>query len=97
MRVLKVLLPPPQKMDFWPQNDQIWPKTGIFGPFDIMPDQKTMGTSCLGGYAFLDIMGQILAFVAHCVQCPTKTRLTFNCAHLRSTKESQYRTVRVDI
>ena len=31
MRVPKVLLLPPQKMDFWPQNGQIWPKTDIFG------------------------------------------------------------------
>ena len=23
---------------------------GIFGPFDLMPDQKTMRTSCLGGF-----------------------------------------------
>ena len=30
MRVPNVLLPP-QKMDFWPKNGQIWPKTGIFG------------------------------------------------------------------
>ena len=23
---------------------------GMFGPFDLMPDQKTMRTSCLGGF-----------------------------------------------
>ena len=27
-----------------------WPNIGIFGPFDLMPDQKTMQTSCLGGF-----------------------------------------------
>ena len=26
------------------------PNIGIFGPFDLMPDQKTMRTSCLGGF-----------------------------------------------
>ena len=39
---------------------QIWPKIcifgnfgpniGIFGPFDTMPDQKTMQIRCLGGF-----------------------------------------------
>ena len=31
MRVPKVLLPPPKKLDIWPKNGQIWPITGIFG------------------------------------------------------------------
>ena len=32
------------------QNWHFWPNIGIFGPFDLMPDQKTMRTSCLGGF-----------------------------------------------
>ena len=31
MRVPKVILPSPQKFDFWPKNGQIWPNTGILG------------------------------------------------------------------
>ena len=90
-----------QKRPNLAQNWHFWPNIGIFGPFDLMPDQKTMGTSCPGGfsimwvlkllltpikirifgpkmakfgpkYAFLVILGQILAFFAHFVQCPTK-------------------------
>ena len=34
----------------YPKNGQIWPKTGLFGSFDSMPDQKTMQTSCQGGF-----------------------------------------------
>ena len=49
MRVPKVLLPAPQKLDFGPKNGQIWPKTGIFG--------------------------QILAFLAHLIQCLTKKQI----------------------
>ena len=26
MRVPKVLLPPPKKLDFWPKNGQLWPQ-----------------------------------------------------------------------
>ena len=76
---------------------------GSFGPFDLMPDQKTMQTSCLGGfsimwvpkilltpvkirifglkpakfgpkYAFVVNLGQILAFFAHFVPCPTNNQ-----------------------
>ena len=42
-----------KKLDFGPQNGQNWhfrPNIGIFGPFDLVPDQKTMRTSCLGGF-----------------------------------------------
>ena len=75
----------------------------IFCPFDPMPDNKTMQTSCLGGffcyvdtktftspikirifgpttakfsrkYAFMIILGQILAFFAHFVQCLTNNQ-----------------------
>ena len=59
MRVPKFLLPAPKKLDFGPKNGQIWPKTGIFGKnmgmgsFDPMPDQKTMWTSCLGGFSVM--------------------------------------------
>ena len=33
-----------------PKNWIFGPNMGIFGPFDQMPDQKTMRTSCLGGF-----------------------------------------------
>merc|ERR1711873_122834 len=46
----KIFTPCPQKLDFGPKNGQIWPKTGIFAPFDLKPDQKTMQTSCLDGF-----------------------------------------------
>ena len=32
------------------QNWHFGPNIGIFGPFDLRPDQKTMQTSCLGGF-----------------------------------------------
>ena len=37
-----------QKRPNLAQNWQFGPNTGIFGPFNLMPDQKTMRTSCLG-------------------------------------------------
>ena len=47
----------PPKIGFWAQKRpnlaQNWhfgPNIGIFGPFDLMPDQKTMRTSCLDGF-----------------------------------------------
>ena len=49
--------PPPQKKGFLAQkqpnlaqNWQYRPNIGIFGPFDPMPNQKTMQTRCLGGF-----------------------------------------------
>ena len=33
MWVTKLLISPVKKKDFLPKNDQIWPKTGIFGQF----------------------------------------------------------------
>ena len=30
-----------------------WPKTGIFSPFDTMPNQKAMRKRCLGGSSFM--------------------------------------------
>ena len=97
----KIFTPCPQKIGFraqkrpnLAQNWHFGPNIGIFGPFDLMPDQKTMRKSCLGGfllltpikirifgpktakfgpkYAFLVILGQILPFFAHFIQCPTK-------------------------
>ena len=56
MRVSKVLLPPLKNWFFGPkppnvaQNWHFRQNMGIFGPFDIMPDQKIMPTSCLGGF-----------------------------------------------
>ena len=34
------------KLAFWAQYRH-------FGPFDLMPDQKTMRTSCLGGFSIM--------------------------------------------
>ena len=70
----------------------------MFGPFDTIPDQRAMQTSCLGSFSVIwvpkllltsarnwifwpkngqiwpktDIFGQISAFFAHLVPCPTK-------------------------
>ena len=59
-RVPKFLLPAPKKIGFWAQKRpnlaQNWhfgPNIGIFGPFDLMPEQKTMRTSCLGGFSIM--------------------------------------------
>ena len=53
----KIFTPWAQKIGFWAQKRpnlaQNWhfgPNISIFGPFDLMPDQKTMRTSCLGGF-----------------------------------------------
>merc|ERR1712173_380169 len=53
----KIFTPCPQKIGFWAQkrpnlakNWHFGPNIGIFGPFDLMPDQKTMRTSCLDGF-----------------------------------------------
>ena len=53
----KIFTPCPQKIGFGAQKRpnlaQNWhfgPNISIFGPFDLMPDQKTMRTSCLGGF-----------------------------------------------
>ena len=53
----KIFTPCPQKIGFWAQKRpnlaQNWhfgPNIGIFGPFDLMPDQKTMRTSCRSGF-----------------------------------------------
>merc|ERR1712152_26249 len=55
----KIFTPCPQKLDFGPKNGQIWPKTGILSQIS----------------AFLLILGQILPFFAHFVQCPTKNNV----------------------
>merc|ERR1712173_327105 len=53
----KIFTPCPQKIGFGAQKRpnlaQNWhfgPNIGIFGPLDIMPDQKTMRTSCQSGF-----------------------------------------------
>ena len=70
MRVPKFLLPAPQKIGFLAQkqpnlakNWHFGPNISIFGPFDLMGDQKTMPTSCLGG--FLTEFGPKLAFLVN--------------------------------
>ena len=108
IRIPKVKLHPLQKRSFGPKrpnaasNWHLWPNIGIFGPIDLMPDQKKMRTGCPSGSimwvpkllltpikirlfgpktakfgpksAFLVILGQILPFFAHFVQCPTKNK-----------------------
>merc|ERR1712018_87239 len=56
-RVPKFLLPAPPKIGFGAQKRpnlaQNWhfgPNIGIFGPLDLMRDQKTMQTSCQSGF-----------------------------------------------
>ena len=55
-RIPKVLPHPPkyeflaQKQPNVAQNWHFWPNIGIFDPFDPMRDQKTIQTSCLGGF-----------------------------------------------
>merc|ERR1719505_266790 len=53
----KIFTPCPQKIGFWAQKRpnlaQNWhfgPNIGIFGPSDLMRDQKTMQTSCQSGF-----------------------------------------------
>merc|ERR1712047_161078 len=101
----------PSKIGFWAQKRpnlaQNWhfgPNIGIFGPFDLMPDQKNNADKLPKWFsvmlvpilllnpikirlfgpkmakfgpksAFLVILGQILPFFAHVVQCLTKTTL----------------------
>merc|ERR1712020_298037 len=89
-----------QKCRYLAQNASFGPNIGIFGPSDLMRDQKTMQTSCLDSFLlcwyqnfyllpyklgflaqkrpnlvqnlhFLVILGQILPFFAHFVQCST--------------------------
>ena len=73
MRIPKVSHHPPQKMDFGPkmakfgQNWHFWPNISIFGPFDPIPDQKTMRTSCLGGFYVMWLPKLLLT--------PIKTRI----------------------
>merc|ERR1712208_48062 len=43
----KIFTPCPQEIGFGAEKWQNLAQTGIFGPFDLMPDQKTMQTSCL--------------------------------------------------
>ena len=56
----KIFTPCPQKIGFWAQkrpnlakNWHFGPNIGIFGPFDLRPDQKTMRTNCLGGFCYV--------------------------------------------
>ena len=39
-----------QKRPNLAKNWHFWPNIGLFGPFDLMPDQITMQTRCLGGF-----------------------------------------------
>merc|ERR1711884_393145 len=56
MRLPKLLLPAPKKLYLGPRtakfcpNLAFWAKYRHFCPFDLMPDQKTMRTSCLSGF-----------------------------------------------
>ena len=58
----KSFTPCPQKIGLWakkrPNLAQNWhfgPNMGIFGPFDLIPNQKTMRTSCRGGFPIMYI------------------------------------------
>ena len=66
IRGYQIFTPCPQKIGFLAQKRpnlaQNWhfgPNIGIFGPFDLMPDQKTMRTSCLGGFSVMWVTNNI--------------------------------------
>ena len=42
-----------QKRPNLAKNWHFWPNMGIFGPFNPMPDLKTIRTSCLGGFSVM--------------------------------------------
>ena len=88
-----------QKRPYLAQNWYFRPNIGMFGPFDTIPDQRAMQTSCLGSFSVIwvpkllltsarnwifwpknsqicpktVIFGQISAFFAHLIPCPTKS------------------------
>ena len=109
MLVPKLLLTPIKIRIFGPkrpnfaQNWAFWPNIVIYGPFDLMTDQKNNADKLSRWFsvmlvpklllnpikirlfgpkmakfgpksAFLVILGQILPFFAHFVQCPTKNQ-----------------------
>ena len=45
--------PEGQKRPNLAKNWHFGPNIGIFGPFDLRPDQKTMWTRCLGGFSVM--------------------------------------------
>ena len=59
IRIPKVKLHPLQKRSFGPKRPNaaskwhLWPNIGIFGPFDRLPDQKTMQTTALVVFCYV--------------------------------------------
>ena len=49
------------------QNWHFWSNMGIFGPFNLMPDQKASQTSCPGGFSVIWVPKLLLT--------PTKIRI----------------------
>ena len=45
------------------KNWHFWPNMGIFGPFNPMPDLKTIRTSCLGGLSVMWIPKLLLTHI----------------------------------
>ena len=59
MWVTKLLISPVKKKDFLPKNDQIWPKTGIFGQFG--PGHAGLFSTLLVGRLVVVVRGLYLA------------------------------------
>ena len=59
MWVTKLLISPVKKKDFLPKNDQIWPKTGIFGQFG--PGHAGLFSALLVGRLVVVVRGLYLA------------------------------------
>ena len=81
----KIFTPCPQKIGFGAQKRpnlaQNWhfgPNIGIFGPFDLMPDQKTMQTSCLGGFSIMWVPKLLLTPIKLGFFCPNTVKFCPN-------------------
>ena len=59
MWVTKLLISQVKKKDFLPQNDQIWPKIGIFGQFG--PGHVGLFSALLVGRLVVEVRGLYLA------------------------------------
>ena len=90
MWVTKVLISPVKK-DFLPQNDQIWPKIGIFGQFG--PVHAGLFSALLAGRLVVVARGLYLArhlftLFSYCFQtkdCPglvNSSEGNFNCGEI---------------
>ena len=63
-------------------NCHFCPNIGIFGPFDPMPDQKTMRTRCLGGFPIMWVTKLLTFLVKIRIFCPKTTKFGRKLAFL---------------